>query len=75
MTSDEVFVVDFPPFGRFRRAASLRESTSGVKLAARRRIDRARNLAFELDRGFSRIRVEEGNGPEQRLGARPETGS
>ena len=75
MTGDEVFVVNLAPFGRFRLAAILGVRTARVELTARRRVDRARNFAFKLDRGFFRIRVEVGNSREQRLGARPETGS
>ncbi len=70
-----MIVVDFTPFGRFLLAAILREGTARMKLAARRRVDRARYFAFKLDRRFFRIRVEVGNSREQRLGARPETGS
>ncbi len=69
MTGDKVIVVDFAPFGRLRLAAILHESTASVELAARRRVDRARNFAFELDRRLLGIRVEVGNGREQRLGA------
>ncbi len=70
-----MIAVDLAPFGRFRLAAILCVRTSGVELTARRRVDRARNFAFKLDRRFFRIRVEVGNSREQRLGARPETGS
>ncbi len=75
MTGDEVIVVDLAPFGRFHLAAILREGTARMEFTARRRVDRARNFAFKHDRGFFRIRVEVGNSREQRLGARPETGS
>ncbi len=70
-----MIVVDFAPFGRFRLAAILCVRTARMELAARRRVDRARNFAFKLDRRFFRIRVEVGNSREQRLGARPEMGS
>ena len=70
-----MIVVDLAPFGRFHLAAILGVRTSRMELAARRRVDRARNFAFSFDRGFFRIRVEVGNSREQRLGARPETGS
>ena len=75
MTGDEVIVVDLAPFGRFHLAAILRERTARMELAARRRVDRARNFDLKLDRRFFRIRIEVGNGRQQRLGARPETGS
>ncbi len=75
MTGDEVIVVDLAPFGRFRLAAILREGTARVELTARRREYRARNFAFKLDCRFFRIRVKGWDRREQRLGARPETGS
>ncbi len=70
-----MIVVDLAPFGRFRLAAILCEGTARVELTARWWVYRARNFAFKLDRRFFRIRVEVGNSREQRLGARPETGS
>ncbi len=70
-----MIVVELAPFGRFHLAAFLREGTARMELTARRWVDRAGNFALKLDRGFFRIRVEVGNGREQRLGARPETGS
>ncbi len=70
-----MIVVDLAPFGRFRLAAILCVRASGVELTARWWVDRARNFAFKLYRRFFRIRVEVGNSREQRLGARPETGS
>ncbi len=70
-----MIVVDLAPFGRFRLAAILHEGTARMEFTAQRRVDRARNFAFQLDRRFLRIRVEVGNSGEQRLGARPETGS
>ncbi len=70
-----MIIVDLAPFGRFRLAAILHEGAARMEFAARRRADGARNFAFKLDRGFFRIRVEVGNSREQRLGARPETGS
>ncbi len=75
MTGDEVIVVDLAPFGRFRLASILCERTARMEFTARRRVDWARNFAFKLDSGFFRILVEVGNSREQRLGARPETGS
>ena len=39
-----------------------------MELAARRRVQRAGNFTFELDSGFFRVRVEVGNGRQQRLG-------
>ncbi len=70
-----MIVVDLAPFGLLRLAAILREGTARVEFTARRRVNRARNFAFQLNRGFLRIRVEMRNGGEQRLGARPEAGS
>ena len=75
MTGDEVLVVDFAPFGRFRLAAVLCEGTARMELTARWRAYRARDFSLELDRRFFGVRVEVGNSREQRLGARPETGS
>jgi predicted ATP-grasp superfamily ATP-dependent carboligase len=75
VTGDEVIVVDLAPFGRFHLAAILREGTARMEFTARRRVDWARNFAFKLDRRFFRIRIEVRNGRQQRLGARPETGS
>ena len=70
-----MIVVEFTPFRRFLLAAVPRVGTARMEFSARRRVDRARNFAFQLNRGFLRIRVEMGNGGEQRLGARPEAGS
>ncbi len=70
-----MIVVEFTPFRRFLLAAILREGTARVEFTARRRVDRARNFDLKLDRRIFRIRIEVGNGRQQRLGARPETGS
>ena len=70
MAGDEVIVVDLAPFGLLRRAAILREGTARVELAARRRVYRARNFAFKLDRRLLRIGIQRGNSREQRLGIR-----
>ena len=48
----------------------LRVGTARVELTARRRVDRARNFALELDRRFLSIRVEVGNSREQCFGIR-----